>query len=111
MNLLDRATPIMRVATQRCQDNRDLRHLHQAGRVNVLARNRTWSSTFAESCARPSHPEDNDWEQDQEQDRSRAPHPGIEPGLAASKAAVRPPHPRGSEEAECPCQESNLVLD
>jgi hypothetical protein len=25
---------------------------------NVLARNRTWSSTFAESCARPSHPED-----------------------------------------------------
>ena len=26
---------------------------------HVLARNRTWSPTFAKSCARPSHPEDN----------------------------------------------------
>src|SRR5262249_60835354 len=30
-----------------------------------------------------------------ELDRGQAPHPGIEPGLAASKTAVRPPHPRG----------------
>jgi hypothetical protein len=28
-NLLDGATPIMQAATQRCQDNRDLRHPHQ----------------------------------------------------------------------------------
>jgi hypothetical protein len=35
-------------------------------------------------------------------DRSRAPHPGIEPGLAASKAAVRPPHPRGNSRVPSP---------
>jgi hypothetical protein len=37
----------------------------------------------------------------------RAPCPGVEPGLTASKAAVRPPHSQG----KCPRQESNLVFD
>ena len=42
--------------------------------------------------------------------RCRAPHPGIEPCLAAFR---RPPcvsHTRG-ESTQCPCQESNLVFD
>ena len=39
----------------------------------------------------------------------RVPHPGIEPGPTASKAAVRPPHSRGNDQS--PCQESNLVFD
>ncbi len=38
-----------------------------------------------------------------------SPHPRIEPGPAASKTAVRPPHSRGNN--QCPCQESNLVFD
>src|SRR5262249_24809858 len=40
--------------------------------------------------------------------RSRAPHPGIEPGLAASKAAVRPPHPRGNSRVPSPGVEPGL---
>ena len=72
---------------------------------HVLARNRTWSSTFARSCARPSHPEDND--------RNR---PAAESPTRESNPALRlrrPPcvrHTRG-ERAECPRQESNLVFD
>ena len=71
---------------------------------HVLARNRTWSSTFAKSCARPSHPED----VDRNQTCCRVPHPGIEPGLAASKAAVRPPHPRGNSRVPSPGVEPGL---
>ena len=41
-------------------------------------------------------------------DRSPAPHPGIEPGLAASKAAVRPPHPRGNSRVPSPGVEPGL---
>ena len=72
---------------------------------HVLARNRTWSSTFAGSCARPSHPEDDD--------RNR---PAAESPTRESNPALRlrrPPcvrHTRG-ETVECPCQESNLVFD
>jgi hypothetical protein len=43
-----------------------------------------------------------------EQDRREAPHPGIEPGLAASKAAVRPPHPRGNSRVPSPGVEPGL---
>ena len=71
---------------------------------HVLARNRTRSSTFAESCARPSHPEDVENK------------PVAEPPTRESNPALRlrrPPcvrHTRG-ESAECPCQKSNLVFD
>jgi hypothetical protein len=40
--------------------------------------------------------------QSSEQNRRRAPHPGIEPGLAASKAAVRPPHSQGRSRVPLP---------
>ena len=70
---------------------------------HVLARSRTWSSTFAKSCARPSHPEDVI-----ETGCCRVPHPGIEPGLAASKAAVRPPHSRGKSRVPSPGVEPGL---
>ena len=43
-----------------------------------------------------------------ERGRSRAPHPGIEPGLAASKTAVRPPHPRGNKPVPLPGVEPGL---
>src|SRR5262249_4651258 len=43
-----------------------------------------------------------------EQDHREAPHPGIEPGLAASKAAVRPPHPRGRSRVPSPGVEPGL---
>ena len=72
---------------------------------HVLARNRTWSSTFAGSCARPAHPED--------VHRNEA---AREPPTRESNPALRlrrPPcvrHTRG-ETAECPRQESNLVFD
>ena len=38
----------------------------------------------------------------------RVPHPGIEPGPAASKAAVRPPHPRGNSRVPSPGVEPGL---
>ena len=44
--------PAVRLRRPRCFDPLPEGH--------VLARNRTWSSTFARSCARPSHPEDID---------------------------------------------------
>jgi hypothetical protein len=72
---------------------------------HVLARNRTWSSTFARSCARPSHPEDNHW------NRTADKSPTWESNQALRLR--RPPcvrHTRG-EGVEYPCQESNLVLD
>jgi hypothetical protein len=71
---------------------------------HVLARNRTWSSTFAKSCARPSHPED-----DENRPAAESPTRESNPDLRLR----RPPcvrHTRG-ERAECPCQESNLVFD
>ena len=43
-------------------------------------------------------------------DPKTIPRPGIGPGLAASKAAVRPPHSRGNWHSS-PRQESNLVYD
>jgi hypothetical protein len=52
--------------------------------ISVLARSRTWSSTFAGSRANPAHPEDG-----YSAVRSSAPRRGVEPRLAASKAAVR----------------------
>ena len=66
---------------------------HAPGRGIVLARSRTWSSTFAESCATSVTLRGRS-----EQEHCRIPRPGIEPGLAASKTAVRPPHSRGSED-------------
>ena len=87
--------PAVRLRRPRCFDPLPEGH--------VLARNRTWSSTFAGSCARPSHPEDL-WKQA----CCRAPHPGIEPGLAASKTAVRPPHSRGNEPVPSPGVEPGL---
>lgn len=44
--------PTVRLRRQQCSGPRFQGH--------VLARNRTWSPTFARSCARPSHSEDND---------------------------------------------------
>ena len=72
---------------------------------HVLARNRTWSSTFARSCARPSHSEDNDRNSNTHESPTRESNPALR--------LRRPPcvrHTRG-EGAECPCQESNLVFD
>src|SRR4051794_1317533 len=71
---------------------------------HVLARNRTWASTFAGSCARPSHPED-----DENRPAAESPTRESNPDLRLR----RPPcvrHTRG-ETVECPCQESNLVFD
>ena len=48
--------------------------------VSILARNRTWSSTFAQSRAIPAHSED--------MLLSSAPRQGIEPRLAVPKTAV-----------------------
>jgi hypothetical protein len=42
------------------------------------------------------------------QDLCRVPHPGIEPGLAASKTAVRPPHSRGNKPVPSPGVEPGL---
>ena len=89
--------PAVRLRRPRCFDPPPEGH--------VLARNRTWSPTFAKSCARPSHPED--------VYRNRT---SAEPPTRESNPALRlrrPPcvrHTRG-ETAECPCQESNLVFD
>ena len=72
---------------------------------HVLARNRTWSSTFAESRARPSHPEDNHRTGSTAEPPARESNPALR--------LRRPPcvrHTRG-ERAECPRQESNLVFD
>ena len=72
---------------------------------HVLARNRTWSSTFARSCARPSHPEDYDRNRITEKPPTRESNPALR--------LRRPPCVRHTrrEKAECPRQESNLVLD
>ena len=43
-----------------------------------------------------------------EKNHREVPHPGIEPGLAASKAAVRPPHPRGRSRVPSPGIEPGL---
>jgi hypothetical protein len=83
---------------------RRLRRFDPPQEGHVLARNRTWSPTFARSCARPSHHEDFD-----RRGRSRAPTRESNPALWLR----RPPcvrHTRG-EVAECPRQESNLVFD
>ncbi len=69
---------------------------------HVLARNRTWSPTFAGSCANPAHSEDLRF------NVPTIPRPGIEPGLAASKAAVRPSHPRGNSRVPSPGVEPGL---
>jgi hypothetical protein len=79
---------------------------------HVLARNRTWSPTFAKSCARPSHSEDNSWDRTTDEPptresnpalrlrrppcvrhtrgetRSRVPLPGVEPGPRPSEGRV-----------------------
>ena len=69
---------------------------------HVLARNRTWSSTFARSCAVPAHPED--------VLISRSPARESNPALRLR----RPPcarHTRRDPEEKCPRQESNLVCN
>ena len=48
--------------------------------TSVLARNRTWTSTFAGLDAHPAHPEDIDF---------LAARRGVEPRLAVSRTAVR----------------------
>ena len=78
---------------------------------HVLARNRTWSSTFARSCARPSHSEDNDRNTNACEsptresnpalrlrrppcvrhtrgERAQVPLPGVEPGPRPSEGRV-----------------------
>ena len=78
---------------------------------HVLARNRTWSPTFAKSCARPSHPEDNHRNRTADEsptresnpalrlrrppcvrhtrgEEARVPLPGVEPGLRPSEGRV-----------------------
>ena len=72
---------------------------------HVLARNRTWSSTFAKSCARPSHPEDFDRNETAREPPTRESNPAMR---LRWPPCVR--HTRG-ETAECPRQESNLVFD
>ena len=52
----------------------------QRHRFSVLARNRTWTSTFAGLHAHPAHPEDVDLV---------AARRGVEPRLAVSRTAVR----------------------
>src|SRR4051812_34320554 len=58
---------------------------------SALARNRTWSSTFAGSRANPAHPEDNVY--------ASVPRRGIEPRLADSKSAVLIHHTRKAQVA------------
>ena len=91
----------------------------QRQKSSVLARNRTWSSTFAESRANPQHSEDvfpyhslsapprnrtsscsfehcrADPAHSQGIFRPPVVRPGIEPGLAASETAVRFRHTHG----------------
>ena len=52
----------------------------QRHRFSVLARNRTWTSTFAGLHANPAHPEDVNF---------LAARRGVEPRLAVSRTAVR----------------------
>jgi hypothetical protein len=59
--------------------------------ANALARNRTWSSTFAGSRANPAHPEDNVY--------VSVPRRGVEPRLADSKSAVLVRHTRKAQVA------------
>jgi hypothetical protein len=69
---------------------------------HVPARNRTWSSTFAGSCANPAHSED--------VMISRCPARESNPALRLR----RPPcarHTREEPVNRCPCQESNLVFN
>ena len=72
---------------------------------HVLARNRTWSPTFAKSCARPPHPEDNHRNKTADEPPTRESNPALR--------LRRPPCVRHTrrEGAECPRQESNLVFD
>ena len=89
--------PAVRLRRPRCFD--------PPSKGNVLARNRTWSPTFAKSCARPSHSKDNHRNRTADQPPTRESNPALR--------LRRPPcvrHTRG-EGAECPCQESNLVFD
>ena len=54
--------------------------------VSVLARNRTWSTTFAKSRAIQHTPRTN----------CAVPRRGVEPRLTVSKTVVRPPHSQGN---------------
>src|SRR4029450_5992866 len=58
--------------------------------ASVLARNRTWTSTFAGLHANPAHPEDVNL---------LAARRGVEPRLAVSKTAVRIRHTRRLRES------------
>ena len=91
---------------------------------HVLARNRTWASTFAESCARPSHPEDVENQHVAEPptresnpalrlrgppcvrhtrgESERVPSPGVEPGLRPSGGRVPSVTRRGHERSRRP---------
>jgi hypothetical protein len=73
--------------------------------TNALARSRTWSPTFAGSCANPSHSEDVN-----SSDKRESPARESDPALRLR----RPPcarHTRGERAQQCPRQESNLVFD
>jgi hypothetical protein len=59
--------------------------------VNALARNRTWSSTFAGSRANPAHPEDISFI------LFSVPRRGVEPRLADSKSVVLIHHTRKAQ--------------
>ena len=90
------------------------------GDVSTSARNRTWSSTFAGSRASPAHPKDSVVQQPAEesdpvlQNRSlpcgpahsqaiaSVARPGIEPGPAASEAAVLSGTPTGHSVVSTP---------
>ena len=92
---------------------------------HVLARNRTWASTFAGSCARPSHPEDIDRNRTVAEpptresnpalrlrrppcvrhtrgESERVPSPGVEPGLRPSGGRVPSVTRRGHERSRRP---------
>ena len=91
---------------------------------HVLARNRTWASTFAESCARPSHPEDVENKPVAEPptresnpalrlrrppcirhtrgESGRVPSPGVEPGLRPSESRVPSVTRQGHERSRRP---------
>ena len=66
--------------------------------AHVLARNRTWSSTFAGSCANPSHPED-------------VIEQGPPPGSRTRPGGFENRHASATLAERRPRQESNLVLD
>ena len=78
-NLASKETPVGVEPTQKLLCRQPPYRLAPAS-ISVLARNRTWTSTFAGLHAHPAHPEDGNL---------LAARRGVEPRLAVSRTAVR----------------------